>query len=597
MFRDLNEKQKEAVFWEGGPLLIVAGAGSGKTKTLTARLAFLITQKGVDPQKILAITFTNKAAEEMKSRVKNFISKEKLKINHFPFVGTFHSLGAKILREEAKLLKRTPNFSIFDDDDSLRLIKKIVKEKSLSSFYPATLMKKFSWIKNELVEEKRFFEESEEEKKDLIWEIFQDYELALERNNAFDFDDLIQKVVWLFKNSEEIRKKHQKRYHYILVDEYQDINSAQYWLLRLLVGEKGNLNVVGDDAQSIYSFRFSDFRNFLNFEHDWPQAKVVFLEQNYRSTKNIIESSSVLISKNTLGKKKNLWTENEEGSLIKVVEHQDEFEEANFIVEQASYFANQGKSVGILFRTNAQSRPLEQLFLEAGKDYNLFGAFSFYERKEIKDVVAGLRLAFNPNDEISKERLKTNFSQKITLLWRETFSSFKKEASPLQLIEAFLEITNYLERLKKDYSNYQERWENIQELIYFASQFESLADFLEKVSLVSPLDLTWQRRKRKTKNPLVPSLMTIHLAKGLEFDVVLVAGVNEGILPHQRSLFSLPDLEEERRLMYVAMTRARKELFLNFYGTPSRFLYEIPPEKVEFWGRNLEDEEGWIDYN
>ncbi len=597
MFRDLNEKQKEAVFWEGGALLIVAGAGSGKTKTLTARLAFLITQKGVDPQKILAITFTNKAAEEMKSRVKNFISKEKLKINHFPFVGTFHSLGAKILREEAKLLKRTPNFSIFDDDDSLRLIKKIVKEKSLSSFYPATLMKKFSWIKNELVEEKRFFEESEEEKKDLIWEIFQDYELALERNNAFDFDDLIQKVVWLFKNSEEIRKKHQKRYHYILVDEYQDINSAQYWLLRLLVGEKGNLNVVGDDAQSIYSFRFSDFRNFLNFEHDWPQAKVVFLEQNYRSTKNIIESSSVLISKNTLGKKKNLWTENEEGSLIKVVEHQDEFEEANFIVEQASYFANQGKSVGILFRTNAQSRPLEQLFLEAGKDYNLFGAFSFYERKEIKDVVAGLRLAFNPNDEISKERLKTNFSQKITLLWEEALSSFKKEAPPLQLIEAFLKITNYLERLKKDYSNYQERWENIQELIYFASQFESLADFLEKVSLVSPLDLTWQRRKRKTKNPLVPSLMTIHLAKGLEFDVVLVAGVNEGILPHQRSLFSLPDLEEERRLMYVAMTRARKELFLNFYGTPSRFLYEIPPEKVEFWGRNLEDEEGWIDYN
>ncbi|MCX7616174.1 MAG: UvrD-helicase domain-containing protein [Patescibacteria group bacterium] len=597
MFRDLNEKQKEAVFWEGGALLIVAGAGSGKTKTLTARLAFLITQKGVDPQKILAITFTNKAAEEMKSRVKNFISKEKLKINHFPFVGTFHSLGAKILREEAKLLKRTPNFSIFDDDDSLRLIKKIVKEKGLSSFYPATLMKKFSWIKNELVEEKRFFEESEEEKKDLIWEIFQDYELALERNNAFDFDDLIQKVVWLFKNSEEIRKKHQKRYHYILVDEYQDINSAQYWLLRLLVGEKGNLNVVGDDAQSIYSFRFSDFRNFLNFEHDWPQAKVVFLEQNYRSTKNIIESSSVLISKNTLGKKKNLWTENEEGSLIKVVEHQDEFEEANFIVEQASYFANQGKSVGILFRTNAQSRPLEQLFLEMGKDYNLFGAFSFYERKEIKDVVAGLRLAFNPNDEISKERLKTNFSQKITLLWEEALSSFKKEAPPLQLIEAFLKITNYLERLKKDYSNYQERWENIQELIYFASQFESLADFLEKVSLVSPLDLTWQRRKRKTKNPLVPSLMTIHLAKGLEFDVVLVAGVNEGILPHQRSLFSLPDLEEERRLMYVAMTRARKELFLNFYGTPSRFLYEIPPEKVEFWGRNLEDEEGWIDYN
>ena len=322
------------------------------------------------------------------------------------------------------------------------------------------------------------------------------------------------------------------------------------------------------------------------------------MEQNYRSTQNIIESSSAVIARNTLGKLKKLWTNNSRGTLIKVIEHSDEFEEADFIVSRAREFINQKKSVGILFRTNAQSRALEQLFLEYGVSYNLFGALSFYERKEIKDIVAALRFAFNPKDEMSWERLEKSFSKKTAVVLKNGLLEKRKNSSPADLVGYFLKTTDYFEEIKKEYVNFQERQENIQELIYFAGQFESLGNFLEKIALASPLDLTLGRRKKKKLNLQAASLMTIHLAKGLEFDVVLVVGVNEGILPHQRSLFSGDDLEEERRLMYVAMTRAREELFLNFFDTPSRFLYEIPPEKVEFQvEKPLDEEERWIEYN
>ena len=594
MFSDLNEKQKEAVEYGRGPLLIVAGAGSGKTKTLTSRLAYLIAAKKVNPEKILAITFTNKAADEMKERVKKAIEKENIKITKEPFVGTFHSFGARILRKESRLFGRSISFSIFDDVDSLSLIKKILKNLNISTsnHAPASLMREFSRIKSELLDEKSFLGNKKSES---VWYLFKEYERVLEKNNAFDFDDLIEKPVRLFKKNREILKKYQSQHDYVLVDEYQDINTAQYLLVKLLVYSHNNINVVGDDQQAIYGFRFSDFRNFLNFEKDWPKAKLIFLEQNYRSTKNIIESSSALIAKNLMQKPKNLWTENEEGGRIRIVEHDDEFSEADFIVQNTQTYLKKGMNVGILFRTNAQSRALEQLFLEYGIKYNLFGALTFYERKEIKDIVAGLRYSLNPADEISLSRLEKNFYKKTYLKLKDELPK-KSKMKPAQIIAYFVKATGYTELLKKNYENYLERLENVQELSYFSEQFEDLAHFIEKVSLAHPLDD--QKRKRNKKYLEGANLMTIHLAKGLEFDVVFVTGVNEGILPHQRSLFLAEDMEEERRLMYVAMTRAKKELYLNFYHAPSRFLSELPSNYLEFSGdKALDDEERYIEYD
>ncbi len=592
---ELNLKQKEAVEYGNGPLLIVAGAGSGKTKTLTSRLAYLIGQKNIKPERILAITFTNKAADEMKERVKKALFSSKIKISSEPFVGTFHSFGASILRKEGKFFGRNSAFSIFDRDDSLSAIKKILKNFNIptSDFSPATALKEFSKIKSELTDEEDF-QESEKSKKIIF--LFKEYEKFLERNNAFDFDDLLEKVFWLFVKDGEILKKYQSKYDYVLVDEYQDTNTVQYRLIKMISEAHKNINVVGDDQQAIYGFRFSDFRNFLNFEKDWPEAKIIFLEQNYRSTKNIINSSSGLIANNAFQKPKKLWTQNQEGSLIKVVEHEDEFEEADFVIQTSSGYLKQGKNVGILFRTNAQSRALEQMLLEYGIEYNLFGALTFYERKEIKDLVAALKYCSNPSDEISLSRLEKNFYKKTYLKIKEELPS-KSSLKPVQIVDYFMKATDYSALLEKTYPNFSERLENIQELVYFAQQFSNLADFLEKISLASPLDGN-VRKKRDKKYLSGINLMTIHLAKGLEFDVVFVVGVNEGLLPHQRSFFSSQDIEEERRLMYVAMTRAKEELYLNFYKLPSRFLSELPSNNLEFEGkRSFDDEERYIEYD
>jgi DNA helicase-2/ATP-dependent DNA helicase PcrA len=594
MFSDLNEKQKEAVEYGRGPLLIVAGAGSGKTKTLTSRLAYLIASKKTKPEKILAITFTNKAADEMKERVKKAVEKEGLKLSQEPFVGTFHSFGARILRKEAGSLGRNISFSIFDNADSLSLIKKIIKNLNISTsnHAPASLMREFSRIKSELLDEKSFLENKKSES---VWYLFEEYERALEKNNAFDFDDLIEKPVRLFGKNKTVLGKYQSRYDYILVDEYQDINTAQYLLIKFLAAAHNNINVVGDDQQAIYGFRFSDFRNFLNFEKDWPKAKLVFLEQNYRSTKNIIESSSALIARNLMQKPKKLWTENEQGARIRIVEHDDEFSEADFIIQSARSYPEKEMNVGILFRTNAQSRAPEQLLLEYGVKYNLFGALTFYERKEIKDIVSGLRYCFNPADEVSLSRLQKSFNKKLYLELKENLPK-KSKSEPAEIINYFIKISGYPELLKKNYENYLERLENVQELLHFSEQFEDLEHFIEKISLAHPLDSG--RKKRDKKHLGGINLMTIHLAKGLEFDAVFVAGVNEGILPHQRSLFLTEDVEEERRLMYVAMTRAKKELYLNFYHAPSRFLSELPSNNLEFSGdRALDDEERYIEYD
>lgn len=597
MFHDLNEKQKEAVYSSEGPLLIVAGAGSGKTKTLTARLAYLIAEKHVDPKRIVAITFTNKAADEMKSRVKKIIDDHHITITDEPFVGTFHSFGARILREQSALWGRTPGFTIYDDDDSLRVIKNIVKESDADpkKYAPPKLMRFFSKVKNEWC-----CGANESEMNAGMYQIEMSlyvlYEQALQKNNAFDFDDLIEKVVRAFEKYPVVKKAYQARYDYILIDEYQDINTAQYAMVKMLAQEHKNINVVGDDAQSIYAFRFADFRNFLNFEKEWPQTRIVVLDQNYRSTKTIIESSSALIARNSAQKHKELWTQNNQGDPITITELDNEFIEADYVIEKANDLAKKGKSVGVLFRTNAQSRALEQSCVEHGAEYNLFGAQSFYERKEIKDCIAILRYAANPSDSISLERIKKTFYKNIYTEFEQVLPQKATLMPPAQVLEYALKRADFFAMLQKEFENYHDRIENVQELVYFTHQFSSIDDVLQKIALASPLDTKRKKRQKVVTGGLY--LMTIHLAKGLEFDAVFIVGVNEGILPHQRAFFSEREMEEERRLMYVAMTRAKESLTISFYTTPSRFIYELPPQHTTFMGeKTLDDEERFIEYD
>jgi DNA helicase-2/ATP-dependent DNA helicase PcrA len=573
--KDLNNNQKKAVLSESNSLLIVAGAGTGKTKTLTTRLIHLLN-KGIKTQNICAITFTNKAAKEMILKT----SKTFAKLNKDPnilknlFIGTFHSLGAKILREECPVFGRDKNFVIFDDNDSFALIKKIIKDKKLknsaSYFY-----NQISKIKNnKFILNDEEFGESIEIEEDVL-NVFEEYEKTLKNQNAFDFDDLISKTVLLFYKNKNSLKKYQQKFQYILVDEYQDINDMQYELIRLLAQNHKNINVVGDDAQTIYSWRGSNIEIFLNFEKDWPKTEIVFLEESYRSTQNILKAANSIISKNNYQKPKNIWTKNEEGELIKIIETKDEEEEAEVISQKIKKIIKEKKynSCAILYRINAQSRAIESALNLASIPYKIFGGIRFYERKEIKDILAGARMIYNSKDYLSKERLEKVFNKTTYLNFLNAISEIKDD-SPIKAIDLFLKNTNYLNYLKANFQNFEERIENIEELIHFASEFKSLGEFLERVALLQPHD-------EKNKNAFL-ELMTIHLAKGLEFDCVFIIGANEGILPHNLSFKSNKEIEEERRLMYVAMTRARKELFISFYRHPSRFLFDIPEELIEF---------------
>ncbi|MFA6494784.1 MAG: UvrD-helicase domain-containing protein [Candidatus Paceibacterota bacterium] len=603
-FDDLNEKQREAATAPDGPILVVAGAGSGKTKTLTARLVFLITHRKVSPERILAITFTNKAAGEMKRRVADALAQAGVSGGE-PFVSTFHAFGAWVLRREAGMFGRTNGFTIFDADDAGRAIKRVLKNRGIDpkKISPAQASRLFGKIKNEFLSADAALGTTDDA---LVWALFSDYERYLEANNGFDFDDLIYKVIVAWQKDPAVLARYQSRFSHVLIDEYQDTNPAQHALASLVARTHGNIMAVGDDAQAIYGFRSSDFRNFLDFEKTWPGTRIIFLEQNYRSTQSIVAASSGVIARNQFQKRKTLWTENSQGAPLRVVEHADEFDQAEWIVDAAAARARAGALVGILYRTNAQSRALEQMLLEKEVPYALFGAMTFYERKEVKDILAVLRVAVNANDQISGERLEKTFPKKITRPLREALAAAPPNASPADYIKLFLHVAQYRDLIKKEFANYADRYENIAELIYFAEQFASLPEFLEKVTLASPLDGA-PRKTREEKSAARIHLMTIHLAKGLEFDDVCVAGVSEGLMPHQRSLLKAEDLEEERRLMYVAMTRARQTLSLHFYQIPSRFLYEVPPETVIFEGdaartvpghtRDLDDEERYIEYD
>lgn len=611
--QELNEIQLQAVKHGEGPLLIAAGAGSGKTRTLTSRLIYLL-ESGVKPENIIAITFTNKAANEMRSRIAratqttqihpndpNLISGHSSQFGSFGsvFIGTFHSLGARILKENTKLAGRAKQFTIFDEDDSLSLIKNILKDLNLSKerFNPIAIAVKISRIKNERANSgmriaqpssdrgrsrdmrKGTCEQGRANHDDIITAIFEKYEDALLKNNAFDFDDLIEKTVRIFQSDRKILEKYQNRWQYILVDEYQDVNTSQYVLIKLLAQKHKNLFVIGDDQQAIYGFRFADFRNFLNFEKDWPDAAVIKLEENYRSTKNIIYAASELIKNNKFQKPKTLWTKNPEGNLIKITAFQNKDEEAWGIAEKISEIIRGGESLGniaVLYRTNAQSRAIEQALIRLQIPYEIFGGLKFYARKEIKDIIAGLRYAFNSKDEISVERIRKNFPKSKSGLLLKELPRLADKLPITELINFFLENTDYIEYLEKNFKNPDERRENIRELIDFASSFGNARDFLEQTALMTSLDGSPRSHSHGIK------LMTIHLAKGLEFNNVFIIGANDGLLPHERSMFSGDELEEERRLMYVAMTRAKQNLHIGFYSLPSRFLGEIPPELVEF---------------
>lgn len=563
---NLNKNQYEAVNYGNGPLLIVAGAGSGKTRVLTGRLLKLL-KDGVSPDNILAITFTNKAAKEMKKRVND----------HRPLIGTFHSFGARILRKEARHWGRTARFTIYDDNDSSSLLKKIIKNMNL----PKDKQKfaGFSYLISKAKSEMAIIED------ELALEIFDNYEKLLKENNAFDFDDLIEKPVRLFQKHPIILEKYQKQYQHILVDEFQDTNTAQYLLIKLLAQKHRNISVVGDDAQSIYGWRHADFKNILNFDKDWSGTQITLLEENYRSTANIIDAANQLIKNNRLQRPKDLWTKNPPGEKIRVIASATEDEEADWIASQI----NESEEVAILYRTNAQSRAIEQALLQYRIPYRIFGGIKFYERKEIKDLIAGLRLAANPQDGVSLTRIQKNFSKKKSAYLIEELPRLADKLTPVELINFIINNTNYVDYLENNFKNSDERWDNIKELINFATSAGSLDELLESASLTQAQDFSSLRGEAEAI-----SLMTIHLAKGLEFDTVFVAGCTESILPHQRSLSTKEELEEERRLMYVAMTRARRRLFLTFHHLPSRFLYELPSGLID---NDLPDEdERYIEY-
>ena len=584
-----------------GPILIIAGAGTGKTKTLTNRVISLI-KNGVPPEKICVLTFTNKAAKEILERVSDNAD---IRSGRVPFLGTFHSFGARILHEEANLLGRKNNFVIFDSQDSFQLIKKIAKKflfrlkrksEQAEVIKPAVFQEEITAVKNGMIDLDKL-RGSPKLVDNLSAEIFDKYEEGLKENNAFDFDDLIQKVVEVFKKYPTTLQKYQCRIEHFLVDEYQDINNVQYEMVKLLASEKRNLSVVGDHNQTIYSWRGSNLEIFLNFENDWENAMMVFLGENYRSTKNIIEAASGLIKNNTIKPKRlkedSLFTNNERGELVNIIETETEEEEAFRIAEEIKNLKRDDDGrIAILYRLNAQSRALEQALIEHDIPYQIFGGLKFYERLEIKDILAALRSFFNPSDSLSKERLEKNLGKRRT----ETILDALRSATgkkPAQLIDIFLQSADYFEHIERTLINPNERKENIAELIVFATGFEEVGQFLERVTLLQATDNVKKEEKFSSR---YVQLMTVHMAKGLEFDTVFVAGVNEGILPHHRSLGEITELEEERRLAYVAMTRAKKKLYLSFYNIPSRFLGEIPPELTIFKGeRALNDEERWID--
>lgn len=632
----LNPQQAEAVINTEGPMLVMAGAGSGKTKVLTCRVANLL-QKGVRPYRILAITFTNKAAAEMRERVNNMSGPAAKDVWLF----TFHAFCARFLRMEIdKLPGYGGNFAIYDTADSQNLIKQILKEMNLDDkrFQPSGILSRISNAKNALQDAAAFARQAGDFYEQKVADIYSRYEQKLQLNNALDFDDLLMLSIKLLQENKEVREKYQDRFDYLLVDEYQDTNHAQYLLTKFLAAKHRNICVVGDADQSIYGWRGADIQNILDFEKDYPDAKVIKLEQNYRSTQIILDAANAVIENNTGRKPKNLWTENKSGADIIYFQAVDERDEARFVIEQLQNLQRtENKKLGdmaILYRTNTQSRIFEEMLIKSGISYNMVGGLKFYERKEIKDIIAYLRVIFNPADSLSLLRiinvpkrgigdaslakiqayaaannvslfeavsnaaaidgLSSRFVSKLDDLAGIIFElmNLASEAPVEDLIDRVLRDTGYLEELENERTpQAQSRIDNLHELISVAQEFaaseeeNNLENFLAHVALVSDIDDTELGEDAIT-------LMTLHSSKGLEFPVVFLVGMEEGLFPHARTLMDETEIEEERRLCYVGITRAKEKLFLSstkmrtIYGNtvtypPSRFLQEIPARLVK----------------
>ena len=609
----LNERQREAVNITDGPLLVLAGAGSGKTKVLTTKVAYLVLEKNVNPDNILAITFTNKAAKEMKDRILNMVGMIGYKIQ----ISTFHSFGLSILKKHYDKLGLSKNFTILDSDDSNVVVKNILKDMNYDENYRA-VRSIISNNKNALIDSNEFERFINNDYDEMILDIYQRYEERLKRNNSVDFDDLLMLPIILFRKYPNILKEYQEQYKYILIDEYQDTNEAQYLLTKMISAKYKNICVVGDDSQSIYSWRGSNYKNILNFEKDYPNCKTVYLEQNYRSTKTIIEASNELIKNNVHRKDKKLWTDNEQGVKIEYHRASNETDEAYYVVKEINKLIAEGvklSDIAILYRTNAQSQNFEKELILSNIPYKVVGSVYFYNRKEIKDLMAYLKLIYNKDDDVSLIRIINVPRRKIGKMTIdklrekandlnvslydaidsgkelefknliEELRSQKDEMTLVNFIQLVLDKTGLIKELESENTIEAEtRIENLNEFKTIAIQFEenygiiNLEDFLNEISLVA--DIT------EYKNSDGITLMTIHSAKGLEFDNVFIVGLEESIFPHMNSFESQDQLEEERRLCYVAITRAKKRLWLvnaevrTIYGNKvknpeSRFIKEI----------------------
>ncbi|HLA03663.1 MAG TPA: UvrD-helicase domain-containing protein [Patescibacteria group bacterium] len=607
LLSDLDPAQVEAVKKTEGPVLILAGAGSGKTRVLTYKVAYLISN-GADPNSILAVTFTNKAANEMKERIikllvhssqftirdKKSVNRQPSTVNNLPFVGTFHAFCAKLLRIDGKYIGIPSGYLIYDDDDSLSLIKKIMKDNAISTknFRPSSILSAISSAKGELVDENDYAQFARGFFAETVSKVYGIYQKELKNINACDFDDLLGQTVKLFRSNPPVVQKYSSRYKYVLVDEYQDVNTAQYELTKLLASTWGNLTVVGDASQAIYSFRGADFRNILNFERDFPKAAVFNLEQNYRSTQNVLSAANAIITRNTSHPVLKLWTKNPVGEKLTIYNAQNEIDEANFVVDRIVSSKSPFSSFAVLYRTNAQSRTVEEAFLHANIPYRLYGGVRFYERKEIKDVLAYLRLIFNPKDNVAKNRLvklgKKRFGKFQEII--KKIEKSKKVYKPIELIDKVLEATDYITLIDDGTEQGLMRVENVKELKSVASDFENLGTLLENVALMEGMITPEKSYEGKASSDVV-TLMTAHAAKGLEFDTVFVIGLEEGLFPHSRSMLEMAQLEEERRLAYVALTRAQKKIYLTFatqrlyFGITStnlvsRFVTDIPEELI-----------------
>jgi DNA helicase-2/ATP-dependent DNA helicase PcrA len=635
---ELNPAQREAVEAISGPVLILAGPGSGKTRVITHRVAYLIKVCGVSPRHIMAVTFTNKAAREMEARLYQLVGSSFKDLT----LGTFHAICARILRRDGKVIGVDSRFVIYDDDDQLGLLKRALQDIGLDpkQYPPRAIASAIGAAKSRTQAPADFIQKSHSYFEEVVGRTYERYEQQLRESNALDFDDLLMKAVLLFRSHPEVLARYQKRYRHVQVDEFQDTNLVQYELVRDIGGGYRNICVVGDPDQSIYSWRYADLRNILSFEKDYPEAKVVFLEQNYRSTGNILEAAAHLISANRERKPKGLWTENEAGELTTLVETYTEQEEAQFVVNEIERLVGEGQArlgdCAVMYRTNAQSRALEEAFVRFGTAYKLVAGTRFYERREVKDIIAYLRLIQNPDDSVSLLRiinvpgrgvgkqtlaklsglarslgvsqyealrrlgeLKDSEDPPFTPQATRALLGFvevmdeliarRRELGVVELLDLVVKRSGYQEYLSGQPDG-EERWDNILELRTVAQQYrdipppEGLTAFLEGVTLVSDVDGLDETVDAVT-------LITLHQAKGLEFPVVFIVGVEEGILPHIRSFDDPGQMEEERRLCYVGITRAKRRVYLvhafrrNFRGSsnvsqPSRFLDDIPRNLV-----------------